>query len=166
MAGIPKERLRKTALAARLGINRGTIRQYLGMVGAPAPNASGTYAVEEMIKFMAEHTSIGAVGDEDDAEAGHSLQYYKREEVKLRCQKMQDDIDRARGKFISHEEASRTIVAIIQEFADALNREFVMKNPSVYKGKDMVEWEEINRKSVYDVILRLKQGAKPLIIGG
>ena len=89
MAREIKERLKKAALAVRLEISRPTLDKYLGMVGAPAPDAAKAYCVEDVLAWLGEHgTKVG--------EDPQTMQQWKIREVQLRCQKMTDEIERRR----------------------------------------------------------------------
>lgn len=152
------ERLKKSALATRLGISRPSLNKYLRIAGAPAPDGKRAYSVEEMIGWLAQHGSIGPAGDSD------SIQHWKREEVKLRCKRMQDQMARDRGEYVSKAEASKTIIPLMAELGELMRQKFILELPSRYKGRDMIECQQMNEKAVDDIVKRFRQGAAELIV--
>lgn len=151
------ERLGKKALCARLEISRPSLDKYLKIAGAPAPDGNGAFDVEGVVAWLSTHSGIGP-GEKD------SIQHWKREEVRLRCMRMQDQIARDRGEYVSKAEASRTLIPLMAELAELMRQKFILELPSRYKGKDQVECQQINEKAVDDITRRYRSGVSELII--
>ena len=158
-SNVKSERLKKSALALRLEITRPTLDRILAIAGAPEADGKRSYDVEECIAWLSEHASVGSAGGKKD-----SIQHWKMEEVKLRCTRMQDQIARDRGEYISKASASRTILPMIAELGELMRQKFILELPSRYKGKDQVECQEMNEKAVDDISRRYREGMSELIV--
>ena len=157
MGAPAKERLHKAALAERIGVSRPTLNKYLGMAGAPEPDGKGCYPVEDVADWVSENArSAGAQPT--------SLSEWKIEEVKLRCEKMRDQLQRDRGEYVSKAEASRTIIPLMTEIGELIRQKFVLELPHRCVGKAQVDIEEICEKMRDEVIRRFREGAKDLIV--
>lgn len=147
-------RLRKTKLAPELGVSRVTLDAYLNRAEPPPPlpDADGAYSVEEVADYIA------TIKGDESKKKGAS--FWEAEKRRLQCEEIALRLKVASGKFLSREEASKTIVPLMAELAELLTKEFELVNPARYKGRDQVECAAINRKSVDLVIGRFRQGVK------
>lgn len=150
----PRARLQKSALCRRLEVSRPTLDKFLKMVGAPEPDRHRSYDVDDVLKWINEHAG--------ESSTPQSLQEWKIEEIKIRCEKMRDQLARDRGEFISKAEAARTIIPLMTELGELLRAKFVLEMPSRYRGRDAVECAQMNEVGADAVIKRFREGVGDL----
>ena len=152
-----KERLKKGALAERMGLSRPTLNKYLGMVGAPPPDGKGSYEVEAVLAWFSQHSEVAG-------NAPRTMQDWKIREVQLRCQKMEDQLQRDRGEYISKQAASKTIIPLMAELGELMRQKFILELPSRYRGHDQVECAEFNEHAIDAIVKRFREGSKELVV--
>jgi hypothetical protein len=146
-----KVRMKKSALARELGVSRVTLDKYLNRNRAPIPDEEFAYDVEAVAEFISRPT---------DEVQKNSLASWEMEKRRLQCEEIAMRLKIQSGKYITKEEAQKTITPLMAELGELLVKEFELVNPSKYKGRDQVECAAINRKSIDLVIGRFKQGVK------
>jgi predicted DNA-binding transcriptional regulator AlpA len=149
-------RLQKITLASKLGVSRPTLDKYLHMEGAPKPGEDKAYDVEEVTKWITEHSgTVTSAGEKKN------LNDMRVEKLLLECEKLRHEIQVKKGEFISKREAADIIVPVMEELGAILTQTFEMELPSRYVGKDAVDCAKLNSDALDKVIARFKKGMTP-----
>ena len=107
----------KVALAKLFGVDRATIMRWCQLDGAPVPHSNGRHDVAAWAGFIREHKlrPDGTGG----TEAEESLNARK---LRLQCEKIELDIQIARGQRLPVEEVRETCQAVVQALVQAINQ--------------------------------------------
>lgn len=167
MSAAEATRLRKIALADKLGVSRPTLDRYLAMEGAPTESGDKMYDVEAVAKFIQANLPTGPGGPQGNlkgtAEEKLTLAGLKIEKLSLECQKLRHAIEVDRGDYISKREAAAVIIPVMSELGSLLTQKFEMELPSRCVGKDAVEIAQLNAEGIDKVIKRFKTGMAPFM---
>ncbi len=148
------EWLKKTLLHKELGISRPTLDKYLYLPGAPKCNPKGQWNAEEV---------AGWIGKQQSEQKSTGKTHWESEKARLHCQEIEHRLAVERGKYVEVAELSKTIVPLMSELGQLMKQEFELVNPSKYVGKDRIECQAINERSIDIVIRRFRSGVKDLV---
>lgn len=147
---MPAKPLSKVKLAVKLGLSRTTLQKYLAQDGAPKANAAGLFDVAKVRAWIAEHSSANVEGS--------AMRDLRSRKLQLEIEAQEHELRRKRGESIYKAEIAPAIAAFNAELAINLKQKFEIELPQKYRGKNLVECQQINAAAVDFVMERLRAG--------
>jgi DNA binding protein with HTH domain len=141
-------------IATIMGISLRTLREHLKKAGAPRPNQAGTWPVHEVIRFA----SLAAAGGVATGEAAT----IKTKRAKIALEREEYRFAHERGEYVEKKIIGPTLDRLFAEIVKGMRDSFEFELPSKYKGKSVVECQQMNIAAIDGIISRFKQGSSPL----
>lgn len=141
----------RSQIAARYGIDRGTLQKYLAQPGAPKPNGKNLYNAKTVVPWVrAIAPKLHAKTDE--------MRSINIAIARMRKEDMEIDLKAKRGELVEKRTIEPTIVTVMTLLTDNLTKEFVLALPSSYDGKTTAERAKMNEDAVARVLTQFKAG--------
>jgi predicted transcriptional regulator len=148
----------KLALARELKLSRTTVQKYLGQDGAPKADKEGRYDKAAVADFIAKQGSANVEGSE--------MRNLRARKLRAETEQLEAELAARRGETITKSEIAPAIAAFNVELTANLRQKFELELPGRYKGKGMVECQQMNAAAIDWILERLKAGQWALGIDG
>lgn len=149
------ERLARTEIALRAGIDRETVTKYLRMPGAPAADHGGRYSYRDALAWI-EKKAPRAMG------GGENLGKLREQGLKLKNELASLDLAIRRSEFVEKRRIQPAVLAFCKQLTDDLRAKFEYELPGKYDGRSVAEKRQLNAEAIDWVLTRLKAGAAPI----
>lgn len=152
------DRLTRSQIALRSGIDRETVAKYLAMKGAPEPDQKMRFSYKEALEWIDKSAPRAGAGANNE-------ETKKLKNALLRAQVAMAEIELANlsGGSVSREKIVPAVAAFCTQLTQDMQLKFENELPPRYSGRTTIECQEMNAAAVDWVLRRLKEGAQPLV---
>lgn len=150
MADDEPKKVTKSDLVRELKLSRTTVQKYLTQDGAPQPDPRTGYDVEKVRAHIAEQGSGSVEGSE--------VAQLRAQKQRLEIEEMEDARLLRRGELVKKSQIAPAVAAYNAGLTADLRQKFEIELPAKYKGRGMVECQQMNAEAVDWILARLKSG--------
>jgi hypothetical protein len=150
MSKTDAKKVTKSDLVRVLKLSRTTVQKYLLQDGAPKPDPKTGYDVAAVRNYIAEHGSGNVEGSE--------VNQLRAQKQRLEIEEMEDARLLRRGELVKKSQIAPAVAAYNAGLTADLRQKFEIELPGKYKGRGMVECQQMNAEAIDWVLKRLKEG--------
>ncbi len=144
------DKLTRTQISRRTGVGRGTLAQYLGMEGAPQPDAANKYSLAAVKSWLeANQTKLSNTSE---------MKTLKEAQLRLELEKSKLEFDVMKNRYALKTEIRPGIEAVMGRLTVDLQAIFEGEIPPKCAGKTTIEIRELMAAGVDRVLTRAKEG--------
>lgn len=144
------DKLTRTQISKRLGMDRGTLAKYLGMEGAPKPDERNRYSLKA-VEAWREANAL-RIGNTQE------MRTIKEAQARLELQKSELEFGIMQNRYVPRTEIRPGIEAVMGRLTVDMTAIFEGEIPPKCAGKTTIEIRELMAAAVDRVLKRMKEG--------
>lgn len=146
------EWLTRSQIALRAGIDRETVSKYLGLAGAPKPDARMRFHYKRAMEWIGKTAPRLSAGNNEEMRA------LRESLLRMDVEERAIELGVKKGQFIERAKIKPAIDAVMGKLTVDLQDVFERELPGKYKGRTSIECVELNAAAVDRVLKRMREG--------
>lgn len=151
------ERLNRKQLGERLVLNVMTLRGYLLRGGAPKPDEQGLFDMDQVKEWAIACAATAKAGNA--AVRGSPIERARLEKLRMEIASQRREDKRLSGELVPKKQIEPAISSLLTGLVKDMRQKFEQELPHKYRGRGLVEWQQMNAAAVDWIISRVREGA-------